>query len=191
MIVEPACTHAFATAADFGEWLAEHHSEESDVWLRIQKRSSGLVSVTWGEAIVEALVWGWIDGVKKANDETSWLQRFTPRTPRSIWSRINREHAETLIAEGRMQDAGFRAVVAAKSDGRWDAAYAGSSAMEFPEVFLSAIAESATAKKTFEGLKRAELYPVYYRLQIAKKEETRQRLMRNVLEKLSRGEELR
>jgi uncharacterized protein YdeI (YjbR/CyaY-like superfamily) len=188
MNIEAARTHAFATPAAFGNWLAKHHAQTSEIWLKIQKKSSGIASVTWGEAIVEALAWGWIDGIKKANDKNSWFQRFTPRKPASNWSKKNRDHAEKLIADGRMHAAGLKAMIAAKSDGRWESAYAGSSGMEFPRAFLAAIASNAIAKETFDGLNRAKLYSIYLRLQTAKKEETRQNLMKKVIEMLSRGE---
>jgi uncharacterized protein YdeI (YjbR/CyaY-like superfamily) len=187
---EPAHTHAFARPADFGNWLAENHMKENEIWLKIQKKSSGLASVNWAEAVVEALAWGWIDGIKKANDGNSWLQRFTPRRPKSRWSMRNRDHAEKLIANGRMQPAGMQAVTAARSDGRWDSAYAGSSGMEFPKTFTAAIARSAAAKKTFDGLNRAQLYQIYLRLKTAKQEETRQKFMKKVIEMLSWGDVL-
>jgi uncharacterized protein YdeI (YjbR/CyaY-like superfamily) len=191
MNIEPVQTHAFARPADFGNWLAENHSKETEIWLKMHKKSSGLASVSWAEAVVEALAWGWIDGIKKANDGNSWLQRFTPRKPKSSWSKRNRDHAEKLIADGRMQAVGLQTVNAAKSDGRWESAYAGSSGMEFPKAFMTAIAKNAAAKKTFHGLNRAQLYSMYLRLQTAKKEETRQKFMKKVLEMLSRGEGFR
>jgi uncharacterized protein YdeI (YjbR/CyaY-like superfamily) len=187
MNINAARIHAFSAPDDFGNWLAQHHAQSSEVWLKIQKKSSGITSVTWAEAVVEALAWGWIDGIKKANDENSWFQRFTPRKQKSKWSRKNRDHAEKLIAQGRMQTAGLQTVTAAKSDGRWDFAYKGSSEMEFPKTFLKAIGRNATAKKTFNGLKRAQLYPIFLRLQAAKKEETRQNLMKKIIENLSHG----
>jgi uncharacterized protein YdeI (YjbR/CyaY-like superfamily) len=188
MNIKAAHIHAFATPDDFGNWLAKNHAQTSEIWLEIQKKSYGITSLTWVEAVVEAMAWGWIDGIKKANDQNSWLQRFTPRKPRSNWSKKNRNHAETLIAAGRMQAAGLQAVNAAKSNGRWDSAYAGSSEMEFPKTFLIAIARNATAKTTFDGLKRAQLYPIYFRFQTAKKEETRKKFMKTMIEMLSRGE---
>lgn len=156
--------------------------------MKIHKVSLGIPSLPWGEAIVEALAWGWIDGIKKASDPSSWFQRFTPRTRRSRWSQANRAHAERLIAEGRMRDAGLRAVDAAKADGRWDSAYAGSADMVFPSAFLAAIAANEIAQATFDGLTRAQLYPFFYRFRTAKREVTRDRLMAGMIETLSRGE---
>jgi uncharacterized protein YdeI (YjbR/CyaY-like superfamily) len=177
----------FATAAGFSAWLAEHHDREREVWLKLQRKTAGAASFTWGEAVVEALAWGWIDGIKKANDDASWFQRFTPRQPRSKWSRINRGHAERLIAEDTMQEPGLRQVTAAKADGRWEAAYAGSADMVFPEDFLRGIEADATAKATFDKLSRARRYAVFHRLQTAKREETRQKLMAQLTGMLSRG----
>jgi uncharacterized protein YdeI (YjbR/CyaY-like superfamily) len=122
MIINAAHILAFATPRDFGNWLSKSHARESEVWLEIQKKASGVTSVTWAEAVVEALAWGWIDGIKKTNGQNSWFQRFTPRTPKSNWSKINCRHAEKLIADGRMQKTGLKAVNAAKLDGRWQPA---------------------------------------------------------------------
>lgn len=191
MDVDVTRTLAFATPADFAEWLNVHHARESEVWLKLYKKSSGVPSLSWAEAVVEAIAWGWIDGIKKSNDEISWFQRFTPRKAKSGWSKINRDHAERLIAEGRMREPGLKTVIAAKANGRWDAAYAGSAGMEFPEVFLTAIAGNAMAKTTFDSLKRAQLYSMYHRLHTAKKEETRRNLMIKMIEMLSRGEVFR
>jgi uncharacterized protein YdeI (YjbR/CyaY-like superfamily) len=188
MEIDPSRIQAFATPAEFGNWLARHHAQESHIWLKMYKKSSGTISITWDEAVLEALAWGWIDGIKKSNDAASWFQRVSPRKPKSTWSKKNRDHAEKLIAHGRMQPAGMQAVNAAKSDGRWDAAYAGSSGMEFPKAFLMAIASNATAQKTLANLNRAQLYAIYCRIQIAKKEETRQSFIVKVAKMLSRGE---
>jgi uncharacterized protein YdeI (YjbR/CyaY-like superfamily) len=191
MHIDPTRIQSFPTAADFHTWLSLHHADQLELWLKLYKKSSGVPSITWTEAVVEALAWGWIDGIKKANDAHSWFQRFTPRKPRSSWSKINCDHAERLIAEGRMQEPGLKAVLAAKADGRWEAAYAGSAGMEFPPAFLAAIEENPVAKETFTSLKRAQLYTMYHRLHTAKKEETRQRLMEKMLFSLARGEAFR
>jgi uncharacterized protein YdeI (YjbR/CyaY-like superfamily) len=188
MNIKPAHIQAFATPDEFGNWLAQYHAQSCEIWLNIQKTSSSVTSVTWSEAVVEALAWGWIDGIKKANNESSWFQRFTPRKPSSKWSRRNRDHAKKLIADGRMRPAGLKAVNAARSDGRWDSAYAGSSDMELPKALLKTVARNATAKKTFDGLSRAQFYSIYLRLQNAKKEETRKKFMKELIAKLSHGE---
>jgi uncharacterized protein YdeI (YjbR/CyaY-like superfamily) len=191
MDVDAARALAFATPSEFEAWLARHHARETEIWLKLYKKSSGIPSMTWAEAVVEALAWGWIDGIKKSNDEVSWFQRFTPRKAKSGWSKINRDHAERLITEGRMREPGLKTVLAAKADGRWDAAYAGRGGIEFPDAFLAAIAENATAKATFDTLNRSQLYSMYYRLHTVKKEETRRNLMMKMIEMLSRGEAFR
>jgi uncharacterized protein YdeI (YjbR/CyaY-like superfamily) len=188
MDVDPARVRAFAAPADFSNWLATHHAVETELWLRLYKKTSGTTSISWAEAVVEALAWGWIDGLKKSCDDVSWYQRFTPRKGKSVWSKINCDHVERLIAEGRMQPAGLVTVDAAKADGRWDAAYSGSAAMEFPEPFLAAISSDATAQATFDGLKRAQRYTMYHRLQTVKKDETRRILIQRMIEALSRGQ---
>jgi uncharacterized protein YdeI (YjbR/CyaY-like superfamily) len=188
MEVDTTRVRAFATPDGFGEWLAGHHASETELWLRLYKKQSGIPSLNWAEAVVEALAWGWIDGIKKTCDDVSWYQRFTPRKGRSIWSQINRNHCERLIAEGRMQPSGLVHIEAAKADGRWDAAYRASSTMEFPEAFLAMIAADATAQATFDGLKRAQRYSMYHRLTTVKRDATREALMTKMLTALSKGE---
>jgi len=188
MEVDPARVRAFATPADFSGWLSDNHASETELWLQLYKKGSGVPSLTWTEAVVEALAWGWIDGIKKSNDDASWYQRFTPRKGKSVWSKINCDHVERLINEGRMQPSGLIHVEAAKADGRWDAAYSGSAAMEFPEAFLRLLATNATAQGTFDGLKKAQRYAMYHRLTTVKREETRQALMARMFDALARGE---
>ncbi len=177
----------FGAPAEFGDWLSRYHARETEVWIQIYRRSSGATSVTWAESVVEAIAWGWIDGIKKALDDTSWLQRFTPRKPRSNWSMINRSHAERLIVTSRMQPAGLREVQSAKADGRWDRAYSGSADMVFPEAFLLQIADIPIAKEAFASLGRADLFLFFHRLQTVTKEATRQRLMTEMIKRLSGG----
>jgi uncharacterized protein YdeI (YjbR/CyaY-like superfamily) len=191
MDVDPARVRAFATPADFHDWLAANHAVETELWLRMYKKTSGTISVTWAEAVVEALAWGWIDGIKKSCDAVSWYQRFTPRKGKSIWSQINRDHVERLINEGRMQPPGLKTVEAAKADGRWDAAYAGSATMELPPEFLAMIAADPKAQAAFDGLSRAARYTRYHRLQTAKTDKTRQTLMAKMMAELAGGDEAR
>jgi uncharacterized protein YdeI (YjbR/CyaY-like superfamily) len=179
---------AFANAGALGDWLAEHHDIRGELWVRIFKGGSGVPSVTWGDCVVEAIRFGWIDGQKLPLDEISFLQRLTPRKPKSNWSARNREHVEKLIAEGRMTPAGLATVEAAKADGRWESAYAGSAAMVIPQDFLEALESRPAAKAFFDTLDRKNLYPIYYRLQTAKRPETRARRMARILEQLDRGE---
>ncbi|EAQ77880.1 YdeI/OmpD-associated family protein [Blastopirellula marina] len=170
-----ARTRAFPTPEKFNAWLAVHHARETELWLQIHKKASGLKSVTWQEAVIEALCWGWIDGVKKSLDDISYLQRFTPRRPKSNWSQRNREHVERLLAENRMQAPGLAHVRAAQADGRWDAAYPPSSEMVVPADFVAAVNADPIAKAFFATLNKANRYAIAYQLQSAKKPETRQR----------------
>ena len=180
----------FATPEDWAAWLADHHAIRDEVWVKIYKKSSGIASIDWGQAVVEALAWGWIDGVKKSVSETEWGQRFTPRKPGSAWSQTNRAHAERLIAEGRMRPAGMVQVVAAQGNGRWDSAYAGS-AKDMPEDFLQALAEGPqAARDEYEGLNARNRYAIYYRLTTAKRPETRAKRIAEYLAMLARGETL-
>lgn len=181
---------AFATPNAFGKWLKDNHSSETELWLKIYKKSSGRKTITWEESVIEALCWGWIDGLKKSFDDRAYLQRFTPRRKRSNWSKRNREHVERLIADGRMQPAGLVHVEAAKSDGRWESAYAPQSEMKVPDDFLAALENRPAAKKTFSKLNKANLYAIAYRLATAKKPETRQRRFDKLLAMLEKGEKI-
>lgn len=179
---------AFQDAGGLGEWLAEHHRSSSELWVRIFKAGSGRRSVTWTDCVVESIRFGWIDGQKLPLDEVSFLQRLTPRKPKSNWSARNREHAMRLIAEGRMALAGLAHVEAAKADGRWESAYAGSAAMAMPQDFLDALEAMPAAKAFFQTLDRKNLYPIYHRLHTAKRPETRARRLAQILAQLDRGE---
>ena len=164
---------SFASRAQWKTWLAKHHASSSGVWLELAKRDSGIRSVTYAEAIEVALCYGWIDGQKAAGDETHWRQRFSPRKARSRWSKINTEKAEALIASGAMQPAGQREVDAAKADGRWDAAYAGSRSMTVPDDLTAALARNRKARDFFETIDRTNRYAILYRINDAKRPETR------------------
>lgn len=180
--------HPFESPAAFRDWLEVNHASEPELWLKIFKKDSGQKTISWSEAVVEALCWGWIDGVKKSFDDKVYLQRFTPRRKGSNWSKRNREHAERLIAEGRMQEAGLRHVRAAQSDGRWQSAYAPASEMTVPDDFLAALEQRPDAKAFFETLNRQNLYSIAYRLRTAKKPETRQNRFEKLLKMLENGE---
>lgn len=179
---------AFPTAQALGDWLAEHHQTRSELWVRIYKAGSGTPSVTWTDCVVESIRFGWIDGHKLSLDDAAFLQRLTPRKPKSNWSAKNREHADRLIAEGRMTPAGLAHVEAAKADGRWESAYEGSANMTIPQDFLDALESRPAAKAFFATLDRKNLYPIYYRLQTAKRPETRAKRMAQILDQLDRGE---
>jgi len=184
----PKNTLSFETSADLRAWLAENHEVASELWVRIYKKGSGKRSVVWVDCVVEAIAHGWIDGQKKPLDDASYLQRLTPRKAKSNWSKKNRDHAERLIAEKRMTEAGQRHVDAAKADGRWTNAYAGSSDMEIPQDFLDALEDNPAAKAFFATLDRKNLFPIYYRLHTAKRPETRAKRMKSMLEQLARSE---
>ncbi|MCB1486195.1 MAG: YdeI/OmpD-associated family protein [Bauldia sp.] len=179
---------AFRNAADLGAWLTRHHQRSNGIWVRIFKKGSGKPSVTWGDCVIEAIRFGWIDGHKRPLDEASYLQRLTPRKPKSNWSARNRDHATRLIAEGRMTPAGLAHVEAAKADGRWDGAYEGSATMTIPQDFLDALETRPAAKAFFGTLDRRNLFPIYYRLHTAKRPETRARRLAQILDQLDRGE---
>jgi uncharacterized protein YdeI (YjbR/CyaY-like superfamily) len=181
---------AFVDGPAFWQWLAQNHDTEPELWLKIYKKASGQKTIDWEGAVIEALCWGWIDGIKKSLDDQAYLQRFTQRRPNSNWSKRNREHVERLMAEGRMQESGLIHVRAAQADGRWESAYAPSSEMTMPEDFMAALAERPSAKAFFETLNRQNRYAIAYRLQSAKKPETRQKRFDSFLAMLEKEEKL-
>jgi uncharacterized protein YdeI (YjbR/CyaY-like superfamily) len=178
----------FRSSAEFRKWLAANLRQSDGIWLHIFKKDSGESSVTYAEALDEALCFGWIDGQKQRHDSSSWLQRFTPRRRKSGWSKINTQHAERLIQATRMKAAGQAEIDAAKKDGRWAAAYDSPSKATIPEDFLAALRKNKNANAFFESPNKANLYAIAYRLQTAKKPETRQRRMELILAMLARGE---
>jgi uncharacterized protein YdeI (YjbR/CyaY-like superfamily) len=178
----------FKSPAEFRSWLKKNHADSHGIWLRIFKKGSGEKSISYAEALDQALCYGWIDGQKQAHDAHSWLQKFTPRRPGSGWSKINTTHVERLIKSGQMALAGLKAVEAAQNDGRWQAAYDSPRNAAPPDDFLRALENDRKAKAFFETLNRANIYSIVYRLQTAKTPETRERRMKMVLEMLARGE---
>jgi uncharacterized protein YdeI (YjbR/CyaY-like superfamily) len=181
---------SFETPEQLHAWLQANHASETELWVRIYKKATGQPSVTWDDCVVACICWGWIDGQRKSLDETSFLQRLTPRRARSNWSQKNVQHAERLMAQGHMQAAGLAHVEAARADGRWATAYAGSATMEIPEEFLAALQQDPAALAFYGTLKRQQLFAIYYRLTSAKRPETRQKRMAEILAKLGRGESL-
>ncbi len=165
---------SFSSPKDLGQWLKVNHAIESELWVKIFKKNTGIPSVTWDDVVVEILCWGWIDGIKKSIDEKAYLQRVTPRKTRSNWSKRNVEHVERLINEGRMTESGLVHVRAAKADGRWENAYVVSD-MKVPADFLAALESQPAAKHFFETLTKSSRYVIAYGLISAKKPETRQR----------------
>ena len=181
---------AFSSAAVFRRWLTKNHVEHPGIWMQIAKKDSGIASVTYAEALDEALCLGWIDGQKKRLDEAAWLQKFTKRGVRSLWSKVNVGHIERLTREGRMQPAGQAAVDAAKADGRWDAAYHSASKAELPADFLAALAKHKKAEAFFATLNQSNRYAIYFRITTAKKPETRAKRIADFVAMLKREEKL-
>ena len=182
--------HAFADADEFRKWLKAHHAKHEGLWVRYFKKASGHPTIVHKQAVEEALCWGWIDGQAQPYDEESWLVKFTPRGPRSIWSKVNVGLVERLISEKRMQTAGLATVDAAKADGRWDRAYASSSTFEMPEDFMVALGKKPKALDFFNSLTKTQRYAFYHRLHTAKKPETRAKRFKDFLDLLQRGETL-
>lgn len=181
-------TIAFKSPRAFRAWLTKNHDRSEGIWLRIYKKDCGAATVTYAEALDQALCYGWIDGQKQAYDAQSWLQKFTPRQPNSGWSKNNTKHAERLIKSGAMTAAGFKEVEDAKADGRWQAAYDAFSSGAVPDDFLKELERDKKAKAFFATLNKTNLYSIVYRLQTAKKPETRAKRMQAIIAKLARGE---
>jgi uncharacterized protein YdeI (YjbR/CyaY-like superfamily) len=191
IVPDPKKIKSFPTEAAFEKWLATHHAKETELWLQIYKKGSGVATVTYAQALDVALCWGWIDGLKKGFDEHSFLQRFTPRKARSIWSQINREHVARLVAAGRMTAHGQRHVDSAQADGRWDAAYAPSRQAThdtMPADLRAAIEANARARKTFEGLGRQNLFSLAFRTNNMKTPAGRAKKIATLVAMLARGE---
>jgi uncharacterized protein YdeI (YjbR/CyaY-like superfamily) len=180
----------FSTPADFEEWLEENHEGSDGVWLKIAKKSAREPSVTYAEALELALCFGWIDSQKRGHDDQHFLQRFTPRRPRGRWSKINREKAEALIAAGAVRPAGMAEIEAAKADGRWEAAYEGQRTARVPDDLQRELDANPAAREFFATLDSANRYAVIYRLNDAKKPETRERRLRKFVSMLERGEKI-
>jgi uncharacterized protein YdeI (YjbR/CyaY-like superfamily) len=178
----------FASAAELEAWLEVEHAESEGLWLKIARKDSGVESVSYAEAVELGLCFGWIDGQARRFDDRHYLQRYTPRRARSKWSRLNREKVEALAAAGRMRPSGLAAVEAARADGRWDAAYEPASTAEVPPDLQRELKRDQAARAGFEALDGANRYAVIYRLNDAKRPETRERRLRKFLEMLRNGE---
>ncbi|HET7045715.1 MAG TPA: YdeI/OmpD-associated family protein [Gaiellaceae bacterium] len=187
---QPSSSVELASAAEWEAWLAEHHGDEDGVWLRFAKKGSGATTLSYDEALEVALCWGWIDTQVRGIDERFYVQRFTPRRARSPWSRRNREKAEALVAAGRMRPAGLAEVERARADGRWERAYEGQATMPVPDDLRAELDARPRAARFFETLSSRNRYAVLYRLQEAKRPETRARRLRTFVEMLERGETL-
>ena len=191
VIPDPTKIRSFASEKAFESWLSKNHARADELWLKIHKKASGLPSVSYAQALDVALCWGWIDGLKKSFDDTSFLQRFTPRRPKSIWSHVNRDHVARLVAAGRMTPHGQRQVDLAKADGRWDAAYAPIRTMtkeSVPPDLLAAINESPTARTTFQTLDRMNLFALVFRTNNMKTPAGRARKIAALVDMLARGD---
>jgi uncharacterized protein YdeI (YjbR/CyaY-like superfamily) len=178
----------FATQEAWQAWLEAHHTSSAGLWLRIAKKAAAESTVSYDDALTVALRFGWIDGQKQKLDETAWLQKFTPRGSRSIWSRRNREKAEELMGSGAMRPAGLSEVERAKADGRWEAAYDSPSTAEVPGDLQAALDAHPSARAFFETLDAANRYAILWRLQTAAKHETREKRLRKFIEMLERQE---
>lgn len=190
VVPDPKAILAFRDQAAFEKWLSVHHDEWPELWLKIHKKGSGLATVTYAEALEVALCWGWIDGLKKSYDDRSFLQRFTPRKAKSIWSKINVEHVARLEREGRMTAHGRKHVLAAQADGRWAAAYAGSREAQIPEDLRRSIEADPRAAKTFLTLNAANRYAMAHRVLTLKTEAGRQKRIAELVRMLAEGRTL-
>jgi len=179
-----------ASRSEFESWLEEHCAAVDQVWLQFARKGTGVTTLTYEEAVLVGLCYGWIDGQAVSQDETYWLQRFTPRRSKSKWSKINRERAERLIAEGNMRPAGLREVERAQADGRWEAAYDSQTSISVPEDLLLAMEKNAAARGFFETLDSRNRYAILYRIQEARKPETRARRIENFVTMLSQGKKI-
>lgn len=179
---------SFRSSQELRAWLEKEHARASGLLLRLYKKASGVASVTYAEALDQALCFGWIDGQKRPFDADSWVQTFTPRKPRSRWSKINTTHADRLIQQGHMTPAGLKEIDAAKADGRWAAAYESSRNATVPAEFVEALARNAKAKQFYATLNKTNLYAIAYRLQTAKRPETKIKRIQLIVEMLARGE---
>ncbi|HUF31004.1 MAG TPA: YdeI/OmpD-associated family protein [Gemmatimonadaceae bacterium] len=191
IIPDPRKIRSFRTEAAFEKWLARNHDRETELWLKIHKKDSGLATVTYAQALDVALCWGWIDGIRKAFDEASFLQRFTPRRAKSVWSQINRDNVVRLTAAGRMTAHGQRHVDAAKADGRWEAAYApihSATESTIPDDLRAAIEANPKARKKLRGLGRMNLFALAFRTNNMKTPAGRAKKIEALVAMLARGE---
>ena len=191
IVPDPAKIKSFRSQAAFAAWMKANHGRETEIWVKIHKKGSGLPTVSTAEALDVALCWGWIDAIRKSFDDRSFLQRYTPRRPRSLWSQINRDHVARLTAEGRMTPHGQRQVDAAKADGRWEAAYApmrSASEATIPEDLRAAIDANPRARATFATLRRINLFALAFRTNNMKTPAGRARKIVQLVEMLARSE---
>jgi uncharacterized protein YdeI (YjbR/CyaY-like superfamily) len=177
----------FSSRDGWNAWLEEHHADADGLWLEIAKKATGVATVTYAEAVEVALCFGWIDGQKAALDDRAWLQRFTPRKARSKWSKVNRDKVEALLASGAMRPAGLQQIEAAKADGRWDAAYDSQRTATVPDDLQAALDASPEAAAFFATLRGSGRYAILYRVQDAKRPETRAKRIAAFITMLEEG----
>ncbi len=180
----------FDSPQDWHNWLDEHHVQAKGAWLKHAKKTSDKVSITYAEALDEALCYGWIDGQKQSYSSDYWLQKFTPRGPKSVWSKVNIAKVEALIKENRMQPAGLAAVAIAKQSGAWQTAYDSFTSLTIPEDFQAALDKNPKAKQFFATLSKTNVYSFCWRVQTAKKPETRKARIEKFIDMLNKGEKL-
>lgn len=180
----------FPSADAFEKWLSTNYEDQTGIWLHMYKKATGKPTVTYKEAVDIALCYGWIDGQSKSYDEESWIQRFTPRRARSIWSVVNKGHVARLIKEGRMREPGLKEIERAKADGRWEAAYDSPANMKVPEDFLAELKKNPEAMAFFEKLNKSNTYAIAWNLATAKKPETRAKRMQKYLDMMAKGEKI-
>jgi uncharacterized protein YdeI (YjbR/CyaY-like superfamily) len=187
---KPEPIRTFRTRQDFASWLEKNHGRSSGIWARIAKKGSGLKSMTYLEGLDTALCYGWIDALKRPENESAWLQRFVPRRKASLWSKINREKALRLIERGEMRPPGLAEIERAKGDGRWEAAYDSPARAMVPPELEAELARRPKAKQLFDSLDRINRYAIIWRVQTAKKPETRARRIATLVEMLEKGKKL-
>jgi uncharacterized protein YdeI (YjbR/CyaY-like superfamily) len=179
---------AFATGSEWKQWLNKNHKLSKGIWIRFYKKGSGITTVSYDEVLDEALCYGWIDGQLKKYDEQSWLHKFTPRRTRSTWSKRNIGHVTRLIKQGRMENAGLKEIEKAKQDGRWENAYDSTGNAKIPDYFLKELSKNKNANDFYNTLNKVNVYSITWRLQTARKPETREKRMKAILKMLERKE---
>lgn len=183
-------TIEFKSQKTFETWLQKNHASSNGIWLKIFKKDSGIKTISYSEALDVALCYGWIDSQKQTFNEQAWLQKFSPRKTKSIWSKVNVGHVERLINEGKMKPAGLKAVEEAKADSRWEKAYDSPSKMTVPDDFLIELSKNKKAETFFKSLNKTNLFSIGFRIHTAKKIETREKRIKEIIEKLVKGEKL-
>lgn len=178
----------FKAVKDWSAWLSKNSQVSKGVWMKISKQDSKEKTITYAEALEESLCYGWIDGQKKSFDQQAWLQKFCPRKPKSIWSKTNIAHIERLTKAGKMKPQGLKEVASAKEDGRWEKAYDAQSTMSIPDDFMQELSKNKKAHEFYKTLNKANLFSIVFRLQTAKKTETRQKRMELILDMLLKGQ---